>query len=366
MDPTSTKLSKERLPPDWYDRFGDRLIQHLVDFSLDHYLWLHQRSCTHIPRFEDVPRWQRILDDVLLNGHLSLEAAWCVANKLAVAYQVTVWPESFPHLSTRELTQIFCGRNWAEEAFSHWTEQSDPKEREDGRYVLGLMHSSRSVCEAMGRWIGLGGPATGGEDAIQQQEGIKSLIEKHVQLCDLVQACIYKAAGSRYHDEFPSGSDGLHHIDGEARYYHSALTPTARAVFMVTWCDIPKKRTVLLVLTGHNEDMRSGPATFTSLRESDIIAHRCSGVVEVRLETAIRYLHQLNALEERVNEDLKRTHAARRARLHKHFRDGAKSAIEDLRARFHASADGSILSESSELQTAWQAIVEEESIKEKL
>lgn len=92
----------------------------------------------------------------------------------------------------------------------------------------------------------------------------------------------------------------------------------------VAWTE---SKTVLLVLTGDNEKLFSGPPTFAEIPESQIIEAHSPSMVEVKLSTAVRYLACLEAAEEAAKEGLRKVNEARKARIEVHCRKEAEGDV---------------------------------------
>lgn len=106
--------------------------------------------------------------------------------------------------------------------------------------------------------------------------------------------------------------------DGIARHakaHHSVITPTFKAVLAIATEAMTDAGRVLLVLTGHNRDMVSGPPDFNSIADH-VIARRSDSVVEVSLQTAVRFLRLLERKEEAVNDAFRTRNDERREAIY--------------------------------------------------
>lgn len=88
-----------------------------------------------------------------------------------------------------------------------------------------------------------------------------------------------------------------------------------------------------LLLTGDNRDMRSAPPAFRDIPPASIISQPQVNVVEVTLETAVKFLCLLEGREEEANAEYRALNFARREAIYKDLHDSAVDLVETMHKR---------------------------------
>lgn len=320
-------LREECLPRDWYPRYSKRLLQGYVDYLWEGWPLLH-RHC--LCRQGYVQNLFRDNDDILDGTspkELSLGSAYPFFNKTAIFYLAF---GGSPEKNWRENERKFpvCWEPWLEDAYDSWARECEPRERLDARFVFALRHFSKQDDKRVQTWIGLG---EGSGNDLDQDKDIERLIHWHNEFCDRIQA----RAKAPLSPEDERNIDGWWTTDGisrRAKAYHSTLAPTCRAVLGIARNPMPSTRHVLLVLTGHNEDLLSGAPTFDSIPLEDIVVRRSNTIVEVSLQTAIRYLQLLERKEESANAAFRERNDQRREAIYEDVGKRSQHELEEIRA----------------------------------
>lgn len=123
-----------------------------------------------------------------------------------------------------------------------------------------------------------------------------------------------------------------------------------------------KEMTVLLVLTGHHQDMRSSAPTFEAIPDTEIVSQRAQNIIEVPLKIATRYLRYLERREEAENEEFHARNAQRKGAIHADIVDYAKRSVAELARQsqgpFVPSRPGVVL--GGLMHEAWERLVDDE------
>lgn len=96
---------------------------------------------------------------------------------------------------------------------------------------------------------------------------------------------------------------------------------------MIAPDSLTRARTLLLVLTGDNDQLCSGAPTFDDIPASEIIGSRGQRAIEVTLKTAICFLGCVEAAETDANEKLRISDDARVATMEKEFQRQAVCTV---------------------------------------
>lgn len=325
-DRKALSLKETRLPRDWEARFSKRLLQGYINYLWKDWPWIHmdcicqQRNVKNLFRDND-----NILDGTPPE-ELCLSGGYQYFNKTAVLY-LAYGGDLEVHWRINEPKFPVYWEKWLTGAYKSWARNCEPQERLDARFVFALRHFSPQDDKRVQAWIGLGE-----KPSKTDLDDIECLIHWHVQQCDLIEARARAKVSTEEARELDGGdwwrTEG---VAQRAKAYHSTLFPTCRAILAIGRNPMPEKQHVLLVLTSHNQDMSSGPPTFDSIAPKDIVEKRSEMIVEVSLQTAIRYLQLLERKEEFANMAFRTKNDERREAIYEDIRRRAHYELEGLR-----------------------------------
>ena len=321
-------LQAGRFPQDWYYRYGERLKQEYVNFMWEDYPAFH--------------RWRGIIGGEHHMGHHTRHTksnifegeapnndhigwAYHFYNTTATLY-LAHGGDSTKHLAIQELSHPIQPEDWVRSVYDTWASTCERRERFDARFVFAPLHFSPQEEKRVRKWLGL---ASGDQPGFLHSRDLQRLIEWHIKHCDMLEATAARAVTHEEEEHVDSlgTSQGLAKL---AKAHYSAITPTFRAVFAMGTNAMADTQHVLLVLTGHNEAMVSGPPTFDSIA-NEIVAWRSPGMVEVPLQTAVRYLRLLERREEAVNVAFRAKNDERREAMYRNLMSRAAWQLEDMR-----------------------------------
>lgn len=331
MDQVNSSLVVERLPRDWYERFGENLVRYASDAER-----------------EEWPR--RFLTYFLMARHVWLYSMDGTLRDLALPEKVdTYYADHFLGKTTTFYT-IFGGDwnkswrinietfpvgppDWMGDIWEMWTRQCREHERYDARFVIAPVRLSRQDDARFDQWLGLGKEP----DSVSESD-MQQLISWHLRNCDLLQARANATVTDEDHKHMKSLAYDKR-LSQKSQPLLAPFTPTRRAVFMLGRDHMTQQRSVLLVLTGQDQDLKSGPATFDIIPRDKIISWRTDCMIEVLLETAICYLRKLERREEAVNGEFRGLNDARRRAIHHGLVDDNMEDVLELHSKILAAPD---------------------------
>ena len=173
------------------------------------------------------------------------------------------------------------GDQWFEDLYRGWTQQRLGSDCTDDRFIADFVKLS--------------------EPMERTKTNLQKLISRHRSFCDHLQSRL--GPGPLDEDDMFERS----YLTELHDHSHMMLFPSCRAVMMLmaTYQSQAEKdeHTVLLVLTGDNASMCSGPVTFNSIRQEAIPTGEEFDdiVICVRLSTAIAFMLAIERKEEACN-----------------------------------------------------------------
>lgn len=294
-------FSKADLPEDWSYRHGEAVIR---EFAKDKVLSSRKALRKEIDHFHEL-RISPTLTPSLLSATLPVHLARRLFNRVAFCYCVK--PTNVQYDRDPSHVGIFT---WLAEAFEAWTQLCSDDAKKDHRMAFATVNLQGQDLIQIGNWLGVGEPdSVDNIDTRKAQDAsISQLIVQHRQLCDLVQARAYGPA--ELTDEFHIGPQSW--TSDRLGWYYATCAPVCRAVILLAPNTLDRRRSVTILLTGDNAQLKSKPPTLDSIPAADIFKRRADHIVEVALETAVRFLHRLDIAEESANDDYRRLNTLRR------------------------------------------------------
>lgn len=200
-------------------------------------------------------------------------------------------------------------KDWLPKMINTWRRPCSAEAIADDRQALMPVEISDQDALRVEPWLALGLRSDLDEEARSEAQaaGLDALAARHRRLCDPVQARPYGPLES-----FDQEHMGISEPIERMKYYHATFIPTCRAVFLIASSRPTKKRRVLLVLTGNDDELKPGPPSLDDIPAVKTLCMRARNAVEVPLDTAVRFVAGLEAAEEDANEDLRRVNADRR------------------------------------------------------
>lgn len=325
-DARSSFLKKTRLPRDWDVRYSKRLVQEYINYLWEEWPPFHSGCICQQGYVENMFRENADILDGSSPKELDLGSAYSFFNKTTILY-LAYGGDIEVHWRINEPKFPVYWEKWLSDAYDTWAHDCKPRERQDARFVFALHQFSKRDDKRVQKWIGLGEEPS---ELLEMDEDIERLVKWHLRHCDKIEA--RAKADVSAHDEWTiSGGWRAEGIALRAKAYHSALAPTCRAILAIGRSPMAESQHVLLVLTGHNQDMVSGALTFDSIPLEDSVARRSSSIVEVSLETAVKYLGVLERKEEYMNAAFRAKNDERREAIYANLRARAENELHDLR-----------------------------------
>ncbi|EME45948.1 hypothetical protein DOTSEDRAFT_22072 [Dothistroma septosporum NZE10] len=294
MDSSDYILDVKWLPYDWYERLGQRLVRYSSDVEWAEWPSMFPVTCVGRQGF-GTEYMVGTLADRELPDQLDVKKAYHYLGKTATFYTIFGGDWSMEwrlNVKTFPLGLI----QWTSRIWDMFRKNCREHEKFDARFAIAPWRLARQDDERFDKWLGLGKvprPVS--------ESDMKQLIEWHVRHCDLLQARATTPITDQDHEHVRELAY-FWRFSQKTKPLLAPMTPTFRAVFMLGRNPMTQPPNVLLVLTGHNQDMKSGPATFELIPRSKIVSWRTDSMVEVSLETTIRYLQTLERREEASND----------------------------------------------------------------
>lgn len=178
--------------------------------------------------------------------------------------------------------------------------------------------------------LGLTGKISAKNVPTVREAELERLAERNSRLCDLVRKRAHGPPGFYDEDMLQPVQPANGRLGDRIRWYHTTLFPTCRAVMVIATMMLTVHKTVLLVLTGDYEHLRSGPPTLADIPADEIVQAHSDAVVEVKVSTAVWYLACLDAAEEAANEELRSLNGKRQRLMEQEFRREAEETTRKL------------------------------------
>lgn len=302
-------LKTKRLSLDWLNRNREAIIRESAERL--------QRTRLRVNLRRPWPQSTTpTLDDDTLSGPLSVHVAMRLFNTAAFCYWMVPGRTQFGQFHEEGL--CVASTDWLPSMMWIWRRLCSAEAIADDRQALMPVEIIGQDALDLESWLGLGLRSDLDTEARfeAQAAGLDVLIARHRRLCDLVHARAYGLPGP-----FDQEQMGRSLPIERMGYYHATFIPTCRAVFLDAPCALLKDRGVLLVLTGDDEQLKSGPPSLDDIPAAEILCVRAKNAVEVSLDTAVRFVAGLEAAEEDANEDLRRVNADRRQYRGRVFHD---------------------------------------------
>lgn len=214
-------------------------------------------------------------------------------------------PEALAHYHANFPLTVYT---WVSEAWAEWIKSAQDPDivKCDIKDPFNLVNVDQGLSISIITWLGqcLGVR----RDLIKpikaeglQKDGLETLFQHHRRLCDLVDDQAHSPLFGL--DTVLSVRKSPWEID-QLRSINPVASPVCYAVLLMATERLHEKRRVLLILTGDNARMHTTP-TFESIPEPEIFARKGENIVEVSLDTAVRYLRYVDTAEEKMNDVLR-------------------------------------------------------------
>ncbi|KAK5125940.1 hypothetical protein LTR85_011295 [Meristemomyces frigidus] len=213
-------------------------------------------------------------------GFLQKILGICVRSAFAYRTIVPATREPIEGDSDLPLRRALRPHPWDDDLYEAWSTVASESQACDGRFVFGFVTlRNEELASDLGR-----------------------LKVQHAALCDMLEE----------RPAIVEDSDGgeIKSARMQIPREELVLLPTCRAVFAVLemygTVITKQQHSVLLVLTGDNSRLLSGSPSFEAIDAADILVRVSDTAVRVKLDTAVKFVTELDAREEGANREMRR------------------------------------------------------------